>query len=515
MSKNKRISDNWLTVLWNISLMFSKISNSRIKHLPLKEILLSFIVISVYFIEIAFDSQSVAIEGFTRILSNVSFDSINPQISVSNSHIYASWVSNVNSRNSDIMFKRIDNRSSLFSDIVNLSNNTGISNIIKLTSSKSNVYIAWEDKQSGRWDLLFRKSEDYGKNFDNVIDLSNITGNVHLHDLIASGKNVMVAWAANENTSSTNKDIFFRRSVDHGDSFNDIIDLSNNNDDSLDPHIATNQDGSIIYIVWTECDIKLDEPICTIEFTKSLDHGGNFTNPRNLSNMMSSYSKSIRHTQFDKNIANATSFEESQDLARNAESQEEINAINPTVFTTLEGKNVYMLWEQAKIGAGNSEIFVAVSNDFGKSFNQAINISNSSGISRFAQGQLVDTDLYVVWSDTLDNYKNFDVMLRKIDANDKAGKVINISHNKGNSVSPLLLVSNNRIFIAWSDDTNTNSILLRSSSTSGSFVTEKKMNTENAGIYTDPLIFDAGNKLWIAWTEYNGIFHKLVLVDPK
>jgi len=192
--------------------MFSKISNSRIKDLPLKEIVLSFIVISVYFIEIAFDSQSVAIEGFTRILSNVSFDSINPQISVSNSHIYASWVSNVNSRNSDIMFKRIDNRSSLFSDIVNLSNNTGISNIIKLTSSKNNVYIAWEDKQSGRWDLLFRKSEDYGKNFDNVIDLSNITGNVHLHDLIASGKNVMVAWAANENTSSTNKDIFFRRS---------------------------------------------------------------------------------------------------------------------------------------------------------------------------------------------------------------------------------------------------------------------------------------------------------------
>jgi len=174
-----------------------------------------------------------------------------------------------------------------------------------------------------------------------------------------------------------------------------------------------------------------------------------------------------------------------------------------------------MLWEQAKIGAGNSEIFVAVSNDFGKSFNQAINISNSSGISRFAQGQLVDNDLYVVWSDTLDNYKNFDVMLRKIDANDKAGKVINISHNKGNSVSPFLLVSNNRIFIAWSDDTNTNSILLRSSSTSGSFVTAKKMNTENAGIYTDPLIFDAGNKLWIAWTEYNGIFHKLVLVDPK
>jgi len=495
--------------------MFSKLRNFGIKDLLIKEIVLSMIVISIYFIDIAFEPQSVSIEAFTKILSNVSFDSINPQFSVSNSHIYATWVSNVNSLNSDVMFKRIDERSSLFSDIVNLSSTPGISNLIKLTSSKNHVYITWEEKKFGRWDLLFRKSEDYGNNFSNVIDLSNITGNVHLHDLMARGENVIVAWAANENTSSTNKDIFFRKSMSHGDSFNETIDLSNNSNDSLDPHIATNQDSSIIYIVWTECDINLDEPICAIDFTESLNHGDNFTVPRNLSNLISSYSKSIRHTQVDRSFANGTSFAGSQDIDHNALRQEGFNAINPTVFTTSEGKYVYVLWEQTQTGTGNSEIFVAVSNDFGKSFNQAINISNSSGVSRFAQGQLVDNDLYVVWSDTLDNYKNFDVMLRKIDASNIAGKVINISHNKGNSVSPFLLVSNNLIYVAWNDDTNTNSILLRSGAISGSFDTATKINIGTARIYTDPLIFDAGNKIWIAWTEYNGIFHKLVLVDRK
>ena len=495
--------------------MFSKPRNSGIKDLLIDEILLSLIVLLIYFIEIAFDPQSVAIYAFTRVLSNVNFDSINPQFSISNTHIYASWISNVNLLNSDVMFKRFDDTSSLFSDTVNLSSTPGISNLIKLTSIKNNVYITWEEKQFGRWDLLFRKSEDYGKNFGNVIDLSNITGNVHLHDLMTRGENVMVAWAANENTSSTNKDIFFRKSMNHGDSFNETIDLSNNNNDSLDPHIATNQDSSIIYVVWTECDIKLDEPMCTIEFTESLNHGHNFTVPSSLSNMMSSYSKSIRPTQVDRSVVNGTSYAESQDIDHNAKNQDGFNAINPTVFTTPEGKYVYILWEQTQIGTGNSEIFVAVSNDFGKSFNQAINISNSSGISRFAQGQLVDNDLYVVWSDTLDNYKNFDVMLRKIDASNKAGKVINISNNKGNSVSPFLLVSNNRIFIAWNDDTNMNSILLRRGGILGSFDTTTKINSEKAGIYTDPLIFDAGNKIWIAWTEYNGIFHKLVLVDPK
>jgi hypothetical protein len=127
----------------------------------------------------------------------------------------------------------------------------------------------------------------------------------------------------------------------------------------------------------------------------------------------------------------------------------------------------------------------------------------------------VDNDFYVVWSDTLDNYKNFDVMLRKIDPSNKAGKVINISHNKGNSVSPFLLVSNNLIFIAWNDDTNTNSILLRRGDISGSLDAATKMNVEKPGIYTDPLIFDSGNKIWIAWTEYNGIFHMLALDNLK
>jgi hypothetical protein len=500
--------------LWNISLMFSKLRDFEIKESLIKGIVLSLIVISVYFIEISFDPVFVSIEAFPRILSNVSFDSINPQFSVSNNYIYATWVSNVNLLNSDVMFKRIDESSSLFSDIVNLSNTPGISNLIKLTSSENNVYIAWEEKQFGRWNLLFRKSEDHGKNFGNVIDLSNITGNVHLHDLIARGENVMVTWAANENTSSTNKDIFFRKSMNYGDSFDDTIDLSNNNNDSLDPHIVTNQDGSIIYIVWTECDIKLDEPKCAIEFSESLNHGDNFTFPRNLSNIMS-YSISIRYAQFDKSIENRTSYAESQEISRNAKKQEEFNAINPTVFTTSEGKYVYVLWEQTQIGKGNSEIFLSVSNDFGESFGQAINISNSSGISRFGQGQIVNNDLYVVWSDTSYNYKNFDVMLRKIDASNKAGKVINISHNKGNSVSPFLLVSNNLIYVGWNDDTDTSSILLRRGAISGSFDTATKINIGTTGIYTDPLIFDAGNKIWVAWTEYNGIFHKLVLVDAK
>lgn len=473
------------------------------------------IIISVYFIGIVFDSESLTIEGSNLILSNTTLDSINPQFSVSKNRIHASWISDLSSQNSDVMFKNLDKDSKSYTNAINISNSSGISNIIKLTNSENNVYITWEDKQTAQWELLFRKSQDKGEKFGKVINLSNKTGNVHLHDQLVAGKNVFAVWAANENISSTNKDVFFRKSLDHGETFSGTINLSNSNNDSLDPHMAINHNGSVIYIVWTECDIKRDEPICNILFTKSMDQGNTFTIPKKVSNTIQPCNSTISQAAFDSMASNASSNARSSCLFNNETVQEGINSINPTVFATLDGKNVFVLWEQAQFGSGHSEIFLKVSNDYGKSFNSGINVSNTSGVSRLAQAQVVGEDLYAVWSDTLDHNKTFDVMLRKINANNKAGKVINLSNNTGNSVSPSILVSNNRIFVAWSDDSNNASILLRTGDISGSFAKAKKLTVDNVESYTDPLIFEARDNVWIAWTEYNNTKHKIVLVDQE
>ncbi|HEX6378102.1 MAG TPA: hypothetical protein VFZ60_03370, partial [Nitrososphaeraceae archaeon] len=268
-------------------------------------------------------SESIVFNS-SIILSNPSLDSINPQFSVSENTIYAVWISNLDLKNSEILFKKVDNNSKSFPDVINISNTTGISNLVKLSSIEDNVYITWEDKQADKWQLLFSKSDNNGIKFGTITNLSSDTGNVHLHDLSSSGNNVFVLWAANENISSSNKEIFFRKSNDSGDSFSDVLNLSNDNDDSLDPHMVINQNGSIIYIVWTKCDTKHDDPTCSIAFTQSLDQGSTFTASRiiNNSNMNPPH------------------------LLNNLTVNERINSINPTVFTSLDGNQVYVLWEQ-------------------------------------------------------------------------------------------------------------------------------------------------------------------------
>jgi hypothetical protein len=103
-------------------------------------------------------------------------------------------------------------------------------------------------------------------------------------------------------------------------------------------------------------------------------------------------------------------------------------------------------------------------------------------------------------------------MLRKIDSKNLAGNVINLSNNSGNSVSPYLLVSNNKIYVTWSDDTNNGSVLLWIGDTSGSPVMKKVVGNGQAGVYSNPLIFDTENKVWIAWTQYDNNNHKIVIL---
>jgi hypothetical protein len=455
------------------------------------------------------DTESFAIKNpSSMVLSNKTMDSINPQFSVSDDRIYASWISTINSQNSEVMFKKIDNDVKSFTNTKDISKTPGISNIIKLRNSKNNVYITWEDKQANQWKLLFRKSQDYGEKFGNVTNLSMTTGNVHLHDLSTEGKDVFVVWAANENITSKNKEVFFRKSLNYGDSFSDTVNLSNSNDDSLDPHMIINHDGSMIYVVWTECDIRHDDPICRIVFTRSLDQGNTFTVPKKVSDTVPSPKLATSYP-----IHNSESKSNASDphIFNNATVQKENYSINPSIFATFDGKKVYVLWDEDLFGTGRSEIFLTVSNDYGKSFNSTINVSNTSGISRLAQGELVGEDLYVVWSDTLEDNNKFDIMLRKIDARNVLGKVINLSNNAANSISPFLLVRNNTIIVAWTDQANNSSIILWNGDTSDSSGIKKKLNSSYAEFSTSPLIFDTKAKVWIAWTEYYNYKHRIVL----
>ena len=110
--------------------------------------------------------------------------------------------------------------------ITNLSNNRGDSEDPRIAASDKNVYAVWQDNTPGNSEIFFAASSDSGTSFTTAVNLSNTSQDSIAPQIAVSGSNVYVVWV--EKVSSSNWEVFFRRSTNGGASFDPAINLSNN-----------------------------------------------------------------------------------------------------------------------------------------------------------------------------------------------------------------------------------------------------------------------------------------------
>ena len=106
----------------------------------------------------------------------------------------------------------------------------------QVVADNNNLYVTWynttirSDGSVSDNEILFTKSNDYGGNFSNPIDLSNSPSNFSVQPKITvSGKNVYIVWFESGNNGSIDvANILFIKSNDAGNSFSKPISLTNN-----------------------------------------------------------------------------------------------------------------------------------------------------------------------------------------------------------------------------------------------------------------------------------------------
>jgi hypothetical protein len=115
----------------------------------------------------------------------------------------------INDNNSHLRIQSISPTSAIsFGDIKVLSDTPGEQGEPQIEASGSNVYAVW----GGTGEIYFRKSSDAGNNFQDSIQLSTDNGPVD-HLIAKEGNNVYVVWTAGGGTS---RDVFFKRSTNSG-----------------------------------------------------------------------------------------------------------------------------------------------------------------------------------------------------------------------------------------------------------------------------------------------------------
>jgi hypothetical protein len=96
-----------------------------------------------------------------------------------------------------------------------------------ITASGDNVYVTWWDNKTGNWEVFFAKSTDGGETFDDSINLSNAKGRSEDASIAASGDNVYVTWWDNKTGT---REAFFRASTNNGETFGNTIMLNSTSD---------------------------------------------------------------------------------------------------------------------------------------------------------------------------------------------------------------------------------------------------------------------------------------------
>jgi hypothetical protein len=360
-------------------------------------------------------------------VSNSAYMDENPRIALTDDGtLYIVWQSRVDN-NYEIMLATF--KDGKVTKPINISRNSGSSINASMVVSNGSVYIVWQDNTPGNYDIMLRISNDHGKSFSEVMNISNDTGNSMDPSLAIDGSNVYILWRTEETDMKEKRsNIMLRISNDHGKSFSEVMNISRSKGHATNASMVVSN-GSV-YIVWQD------------------NTPGNYDIMLRISNNSGS------------------SFSNTVNLSSNSG-----NSIEPSIV--VHDSSIYIAWRDDTFG--RHDIMLRISNDHGKSFSEVMNISRSSNISmlpRLALDEKIGR-LYIVWNDivtTSGGEQKSIIAMRYYDIDDNViSGMMNISTSEDaemvKDTNVIVTANDERIYVTWQRIGSFNSsIMLRSSS---------------------------------------------------
>ena len=338
----------------------------------------------------------------------------------------------------------------LFDDNVSISNSQKSSQQ-QIASDGNHVYIVWRDETTGNGDIYFRKSSNFGRNFDPV---ATLVKNIEISSepkVVSDGNHVYIVW---RDETTGNGDIYFKRSIDNGFSFEKREYIFQNNGSSSEPQIAS--DGRHVYIVWRDETTGNGD----IYFKRSTDNGFSFEKRKYI-------------------------------FQSNGSSSE------PQIAS--DDRHVYIAWRDET--TGNGDIYFRKSSNYAKNFSRTVQITGSEGSSLEPQIASDGNHVYIVWRD--ETTGNGDIYFSSSsNSGDHFEFPKNLAVTRESSSQPQIASDGNHVYIVWRDETTGNGdIYFRQSSKHGNDFEDIKKLHEGNGSSSEPQMRTDQNNLYILWTE--------------
>jgi hypothetical protein len=355
------------------------------------------------------NSLPVVFENATNLTNNP-MDSVYGQVAAWNSNVYLLWQDSIPSdhTNYDIFIKNSNDNGTTFGSSVNLSNNSGFSEHPQIAAYDNNVYAIWADDTSGNREVLFTRSVDNGTSFDKIKNLSNNTSDSFNQEIAVFGETVYVVWL-DKTDEDDETNILLKASGDGGETFGRTVNISSNANQETFPKVAAFE-GSV-YIAWNMADDQLDERDNEgLFFVRSLDGGNTFDNIIKL-NHENDFGE-LQIAAFDETVyvasgglpsvdVNGVLFTKSNDGGRSFSEPVTIDEIGRFVNSLNVEVSAYdeqFSYVAAQVSvSGNEEILLLEVT--GNNSTKVLNLSNNPKISECPSIAIEGDNIYVVWED--------------------------------------------------------------------------------------------------------------------
>jgi hypothetical protein len=355
------------------------------------------------------NSPPVVFENATNLTNNP-MDSVYGQVAAWENNVYMLWQDSMppGYANYDIFIKSSNDNGTTFGSPVNLSNNSGFSEHPQIAAYDNNIYAIWADDTTGKREVLFTRSEDKGTSFEKIKNLSNNTSDSFNQEIAVFGDNVYVVWL-DQGEEGDNTNILLKSSSDGGATFGRTINISSSANQETFPKVAA-YEGSV-YIAWNMADDNLDDrDKGGLFFVRSLDRGNTFDNITELNHennfgelQVSAFEQTVYVVSgglhsvdvnglfFTKSIDAGKSFSEHVTIDENATF---VNPLNVEVGAYDEQFSYVAV--QVSV-SGNEEILLLEMT--GNNSTRVLNLSNNPKISECPSIAMAGDNIYVVWED--------------------------------------------------------------------------------------------------------------------
>ena len=321
-------------------------------------------------------------------------------MAVSGNYIYVAW-EDFRDGNSEIYYKRSTDSGLNWGADTRLTTDPAISGAPTVAALGTFVHITWVDFRNGNPEIYYKRSTDYGANWEAVVRLTNDPASSLFPVLSASGNDLHIAWVDERNG---NPEIYYKRSTNKGVSWE--ADFRLTQDPLISEYVRICSSGLFVHTVWKDNRDGNNE----IYYKRSTNGGASWDGVSRLTN-------------------------------------DPDESYNPDISVT--GANVHIVWVEYL--SGSREIYYKRSTDNGLNWDAGIRLTNNSALSDFPAVISSGSYVHTAWTDDRDG--NWEIYYKR---STDGGATWNnsftrLTNDPEESKVPSICITGSAIHVLWSD----------------------------------------------------------------